>query len=68
MYQQLMYVPRRVSVADRSPMRRGLKGEVFWSAVESTGCCRPLPDEEGTESQPRTLCTPPKRLLQTAPR
>ena len=38
-------------VADRSPMRRGLKGIRATDKVrEARHGCRPLPDEEGTES------------------
>ena len=37
------------AVADRSPMRRGLKGERLGLPAWRERSCRPLPDEEGTE-------------------
>ena len=57
-------------VADRSPMRRGLKDNHEQSFLISLPLsCRPLPDEEGTES-PAARAAPEyvPGGLQTAPR
>ena len=56
------------SVADRSPMRRGLKVQRSTQPEFPNLCCRPFPDEEGTESSGVSYASNASQGLQTVPR